>query len=89
MGEIHLPDDGPSLTMAAFDDPRPLINLVYPDGEHRWTLGQGQVTKITAYPEPGLHSDMSFYAVWSGETIMARVPATLVTAVYGLEVCDG
>ena len=52
-----------------------------PDGSC-FHAGMFECTKIVAYGEPGIHCDLSFFAVYTGDEIISRVPATQVQVSY-------
>ncbi len=68
------------------EDDRP-IKTIHFEGTNPGTtaVGVGCVTKIEAYPEPGLHCSLPWIAVYEGDEITVRVPATAVSIIYDIQ----
>jgi len=62
------------------DDKRDIQSLQF-EGSYV-SVGLHNVTRIVAYPEPGMHCYIPFYAVYVGDEIAERVPAWMVSATY-------
>ncbi len=66
-----------------YEDDRAINGIHWNDSEGScFIVGIFDCTKIVAYGERGLHYDTSFFAVYKGEEIISRVPATQVQVVY-------
>jgi len=67
-----------------WNDDRTISGIYYDDPEEsRYSLSSGH--HIKAYPEPGPHGDIAYFAVYNASGIIeARVPAWKVTVVYEL-----
>lgn len=69
-----------------YDDPREIAAIWFP-GENAGGYQVGdrayKCTKIVAYKEHGVSDFTPYYAVYEGKEIKARVPAYMVTVVYG------
>jgi hypothetical protein len=63
-----------------YNDGRPIQLLVY-EGDSILKVGSSGVTKIEPYYENGEMAEVIWFAVWSGETITARVNGKYVCTV--------
>lgn len=61
-----------------YDDPRPIQSIVGEIGF--WSTSSG--LRIVAYKEHGQGDYVPYYAVYRGDEIVARVPASLVAVTY-------
>ncbi len=65
------------------EDKREIRGLYFSDCEGTIIeIGCGKCTKIESYAENGPHCLISFLAVFEGDTIVSRVPASQVQVVY-------
>jgi hypothetical protein len=64
------------------DDERP-ITAIYFDGSQYegYCVGRNGITDIKCYLEDGMYSDLTWFCVYSGETIKARVNFNMVAEV--------
>lgn len=63
-------------------DDREIAELWFPGAGAGFRVGQEGVTRIVAYGEPGLHCELPYFAVWFGDHLNNRVPATTAVVVY-------
>ena len=66
-----------------YDDPRPISGIYY-HGEDAggYSVDMSGVTRISAYREHGQSDFTPFFAVFQGDHLQARVPASAVTVTY-------
>jgi hypothetical protein len=74
------------------DDKRPIYWVGTPtnwEGEAEFMVGQGGVTKILAYGENGEMAEVTWLAIYQGEGVWVRLPASQCTGIgYRLPVED-
>lgn len=68
-----------------YDDPRPITAVWYEGDFGGWRVGDlaYNCTRIVAYKEHGQGDFVPWLAVYSGDEIIARIPASMVTIRYG------
>lgn len=71
-------------TTTLLEDKRPIGSVWFDEtGEGGgWRVGSVGVTKIEAYAEPGEYGPKPYLAVYKGNAIHIRVPASMVYVVY-------
>lgn len=66
-----------------YDDPRPISGIYYHGADAGgYSVNFAGVTRIVAYPEHGLSDFTPFFAVYQGDHLQARVPASAVSVTY-------
>ena len=65
-----------------YEDDRLIKVIYYNNFEDCHRVGEMGCTKIEAYGENGYNSPISFLAVWYGDKILYRLPATMVQINY-------